>query len=83
MNGIIHPCCHPEDKVRFILRFVFIIMQPAPKTEDEMYIEIFRYMDRIMALARPRKVLYMAIGTFISLSSFESNEQMASHREPK
>ncbi|KAH9254795.1 hypothetical protein BASA83_010394 [Batrachochytrium salamandrivorans] len=48
MNGIIHPCCHPEDR-------------PAPTTEDEMYIEIFKYIDRIMSIIRPRKVLYMAI----------------------
>ncbi|KAI8921534.1 XRN 5'-3' exonuclease N-terminus-domain-containing protein [Entophlyctis helioformis] len=48
MNGIIHPCCHPEDR-------------PAPATEDEMYVEIFRYMERIMSIVRPRKVLYMAI----------------------
>jgi 5'-3' exonuclease len=48
MNGIIHPCCHPEDK-------------PAPKTEEEMYIEIFKYIDRIFAMIRPRKLLFMAI----------------------
>ncbi|KAI3645592.1 hypothetical protein MP228_008520 [Amoeboaphelidium protococcarum] len=48
MNGIVHPCTHPEDK-------------PPPKNEDEAMIEIFRYIDRIMAIIRPRKLLYMAI----------------------
>lgn len=54
MNGIVHPCTHPEDK-------------PAPKTEDEAMIEIFKYIDRIVAMVRPRKVLYMALGTAIHL----------------
>ena len=48
MNGIIHPACHPEDL-------------PAPSSEEEMYLAIFKYIDRVFNIIRPRKLLYMAI----------------------
>jgi len=49
MNGIVHPCSHPEDK-------------PAPATEEEMMIEIFKYTERVFNMARPRKILMIAVG---------------------
>eukprot|EP01032_Pedospumella_encystans_P018902 gene18902-21503_t len=48
MNGLIHPCSHPEDR-------------EAPKTEEEMYINVTKYVDRLVAAVRPRRVLYLAI----------------------
>ena len=48
MNGIIHPCTHPENK-------------PAPKNEEEMFVEIFLYIDRIFSVVRPRRLIYMAV----------------------
>nr|XP_002129696.2 5'-3' exoribonuclease 2 isoform X1 [Ciona intestinalis] len=48
MNGIIHPCSHPEDR-------------PAPKNEQEIMIAIFDSIDRLFSIVRPRRVLYMAI----------------------
>lgn len=48
MNGIVHPCSHPEDK-------------PAPRTESDMMIAIFEYTDRVVGMVRPRKLLYMAV----------------------
>merc|ERR1719471_2426575 len=40
MNGIIHPCCHPEDG-------------PAPEDEEHMYENIFLYLDRLFRIVRP------------------------------
>lgn len=48
MNGIIHPCSHPEQG-------------PQPKTEEEMYENVCLYVDRLFRIMRPRKLLYLAI----------------------
>jgi 5'-3' exoribonuclease 2 len=48
MNGIVHPCSHPEDR-------------PPPKDEEEMMMEIFKYTDRVVNMVRPRKLLMIAI----------------------
>lgn len=50
MNGIVHPCSHPEDR-------------PPPTTEEEMMLAIFRYTDRVVNMVRPRKLLMIAVGT--------------------
>ena len=49
MNGIVHPCSHPEDK-------------PAPSTEGEMMLAVFEYTDRVVNMVRPRKLLMIAVG---------------------
>ncbi|KAJ3343486.1 5'-3' exoribonuclease 2 [Gonapodya sp. JEL0774] len=67
MNGIIHPCCHPEDKVRNLELTSGIAWdemwtwRPAPETESLMFLAIFKYIDRIVRMIRPRRLLYMAI----------------------
>ncbi|RDA82743.1 hypothetical protein CP532_6874 [Ophiocordyceps camponoti-leonardi (nom. inval.)] len=48
MNGIVHPCSHPEDR-------------PAPSDEEEMMLEVFKYTDRVVNMVRPRKILMIAV----------------------
>lgn len=49
MNGIVHPCSHPEDR-------------PPPANEVEMMLAIFEYTDRVVNMVRPRKLLMIAVG---------------------
>jgi 5'-3' exoribonuclease 2 len=48
MNGLIHPCSHPEDR-------------DAPATEAEMYVNVTKYIDRLFNAVRPRRLLFLAI----------------------
>ena len=48
MNGLVHPCCHPEGKEQ-------------PKSEHEMMMNVFKEIDRLFAAIRPRKLIYLAI----------------------
>lgn len=48
MNGIIHPCTHPTNG-------------RAPPTETEMFNNIFEYVDRLIRIVQPKKLIYFAI----------------------
>ena len=48
MNGVIHPACHGDNMV-------------TPETEEEMYVKIFEYIDMLLDMVKPGKLVYMAI----------------------
>jgi len=48
MNGIIHPCSHPEEGEQ-------------PSCEEEMFENVCRYVDRLVRVMRPRQMLYLAV----------------------
>lgn len=48
MNGIIHPCTHPPNGRQ-------------PLNETEMFNNIFEYVDRLIRIVRPKKLMYFAI----------------------
>ena len=48
MNGLVHPCCHPEGG------------KPQPKDETEMIERVFEAVDEVVRAVRPRKLLFLA-----------------------
>ncbi|OHS95837.1 5'-3' exoribonuclease 2 [Tritrichomonas foetus] len=48
MNGIIHPCFHPEGIA-------------PPRSEEEIFYNLNRYILRLFNIVRPRQLLFMAI----------------------
>ncbi|CAO2841048.1 unnamed protein product [Amaranthus hypochondriacus] len=50
MNNIIHPCFHPDHNT----------MSP-PTTFDQVFQNIYAYIDRLITIVKPRKLLYLAI----------------------
>jgi len=66
MNGIVHPCTHPEDRcvapcLRGPRAEPFCVPRPAPRDEAEMMLAIFDAVDRLVRLVRPRRLLYLAV----------------------
>ena len=49
MNGIIHPCCHPEGG------------KPQQANEAEMYENVAVLLDNLVTKLKPTKLLYLAI----------------------
>lgn len=48
LNGLIHPCCHPENGKQ-------------PENEDVMFKNIIAYIEKILNLVKPQKLIYVAI----------------------
>jgi 5'-3' exoribonuclease 2 len=48
MNGLIHPCSHPEDR-------------PPPTSEQEIFENVGKYVDRLFAAIQPSRLLFLSI----------------------
>lgn len=51
MNGIIHPCSHPQSNCGV----------PLPHSEEEMFENIRRYLNLLIQIVRPRELIYFSI----------------------
>jgi len=52
MNAIIHPCFHLDDHNNNV---------PSPTTFEDVFRNVFDYIDRLVDTVKPRRLLYMAI----------------------
>lgn len=50
MNGLIHPCSHPEGTGNINIISIGI---PVPITFHDMFINIFNYIDQLVDIIRP------------------------------
>lgn len=48
MNGLIHPCSHPEDR-------------PPPSSVQEIYENIGKYLERLFNAIQPQRLLFLSI----------------------
>ena len=48
MNGIIHPCSHPQNG-------------PQPQSEEEIFRNVYEYTDKVINIVKPQKLIYFAI----------------------
>lgn len=55
MNGIIHNCTHANNEG----------MVDIELSEDDMFAKIFEYINRLVQIVRPRRVVYLAIDGII------------------
>lgn len=60
MNGVVHNCARAAGVDDGDGRYVMSASAAAP-TQDEMLLAVFKYIDMLVTLVRPRALLYMAI----------------------
>lgn len=53
-----------------MLVFYHIYFRPDPLSEDEVMIAIFDTIDQVIAIARPRKLLFISIDGVVSPMSY-------------
>ena len=61
-----------------IVTKLFLYQKEQPKDEEEVLENIYRYIDRIFAIVRPRRLLYMAIGK-LQHTSYKQHRQSLSY----